>query len=317
MRAKQWRYIARRIAVMIFSLLFVTLLSFTLMRLSPVDPAAAYVMRNSPIVTTEQIAEARIELGLDKPLAIQYFTWVRDALGGEFGISLASGKPVLAELSKSIPVSLCVVGLSAVLMMIGVLLFGCLQYLIRESLVGKFLTVLSIIGISIPAFYLALLFIQYFAFQSDFISVTGNTGLMKYLPAALCLSVGGIAFYSQMLAGSLEREMNEDYAFFARCRGLKEGRILLFHALSHSVIDLVPNFAQMIGLCLAAAAIVERVFSLPGLGYLIIDSVINRDAPLIHASVLFLAIMLVLLDFAATILQWHLRRDIRTKEAKE
>lgn len=111
--------------------------------------------------------------------------------------------------------------------------------------------------------------------------------------------------------------MNEDYVFFARCRGLKEERILLFHALPHAVIDLVPNFAQMIGLCLAGAAIVERVFSLPGLGYLIVHSVINRDAPLIHASVLFLAIMLVLLDFAATILQWYLRRDIRIKEAKE
>lgn len=206
LKVKQWRYMARRISVMIFSLLFVTLLSFMLMRLSPVDPAAAYVMRNSAIVTEEQITAARIELGLDKPLAIQYFTWVKDALGGEFGISLASGKPVLTELSKSIPVSLRVVGVSAVLMISGVLLFGCLQYLTRERLAGKALTVLSIIGISIPAFYLALLFIQYFAFQSDFISVTGNTGLMKYLPAALCLSVGGAAFYSQMLAGSLEKK---------------------------------------------------------------------------------------------------------------
>ncbi len=316
MNAKQWRYVSRRISVMIFSLLFVTLLSFMLMRLSPVDPAAAYVMRNSPIVTDEQIAEARIELGLDKPLAIQYVTWIKDALCGEFGNSLASGKPVLMELSKSIPVTLCVVAVSAVLMIMGVLLFGCLQYLTRESLTGKLLTVLSIIGISIPPFYLAILFIQYFAFRFNFISVTGNVGLMKYLPAALCLSICGIAFYSQMLAGSLEREMNEDYSFFARCRGLKEERILFFHALPHAVTDLVPNFVQMIGLCLAGAAIVERVFSLPGLGYLIIDSVVNRNAPVIHASVLFLAIMLVLLDLAATILQWYLRRDIRTEEAK-
>lgn len=317
MNLKQWRWISRRISVMIFSLLFVTLLSFILMRLSPIDPAAAYVMRNSAIVTEEQIAEARIELGLDKPFMIQYFTWVKNGLCGEFGISLASGKPVLTELSKSIPITLCVVAISAVLMIIGVLLFGSLQYLVRESLVGKFLTVLSIIGISIPAFYFAILFINYFAFKFSFISVTGNMGLMKYLPAALCLSVCGVAFYSQMLAGSLEREMDDDYAFFARCRGLKEGRILFFHALPHAVTDLVPSFAQMIGLCLAGAAIVERVFSLTGLGYLMIDSVVKRDAPVIHASVLFLAIMLALLDFIARILQWFLRWDIRIKEAEE
>lgn len=300
---------------MIFSLLFVTLLSFILMRLSPVDPATAYVMRNSPIVTEEQIVQARIVLGLDKPFIIQYCTWVKNAFCGKFGMSLASGKPVLSELLKSVPVSLCVVAISSFLMIIGVLLFGCLQYYMGESILGKLLTVLCIIGVSIPSFYLGILFIQYFAFKSHFISVTGNTGFMRYFPAALCLSVSGIAFYSQMLAGSLEKEMKEDYAFFARYRGLKEERILFFHALPHAVIDLVPNFAQMIGFCLAGAAIVERVFSLPGLGDLIIDSVVKRDAPIIHASVLFLAIMFVLLDFAATTLQCYLRCDIRIKEA--
>lgn len=83
--------------------------------------------------------------------------------------------------------------------------------------------------------------------------------------------------------------MNEDYVFYARCRGLKESRILLCHALPHAVTNLVPSFMQMLGLCMAGAAIVERIFSLPGLGYLIIDSVIKRDSPVIHVAVLVLA----------------------------
>ena len=90
-----------------------------------------------------------------------------------------------------------------------------------------------------------------------------------------------------------------------------EGRILLFHAFPHAVVDLLPSFAQMLGLCLANAAIVERVFSLSGLGYLIIDAVVKRDSPVIHAAVLVLALTLVLLDTAAELLQYGLRSDMR------
>ena len=147
------------------------------------------------------------------------------------------------------------------------------------------------------------------------ISVAGNTGLARFLPAALCLSLSAICFYGQLLADSLHREMEQDYAFYARCRGLSELRILICHALPHALVDLLPSFAQMLGLCLAGAAIVERVFSLSGLGYLIIDAVVRRDSPVIHASVLLLAGALVLLDTAAELLQRWLQRDVRAKEA--
>ena len=232
------RYLIRRVVVVLLTLFVVTLLSFLLMRLSPIDPATAYVKRNSAIVTQEQIDEARVMLGLDKPLPVQYFDWV-------------------------------------------------------------------------PGFYLGTAFIDLFAVRLGWISVSGNSGFTRYFPVALCLSVLGICFYGQMLAASLEREMEQDYAMYLRCRGLREGRILLFHAFPHAVVDLLPSFAQMLGLCLANAAIVERVFSLSGLGYLIIDAVVKRDSPVIHAAVLVLALTLVLLDTAAELLQYGLRSDMR------
>ena len=166
-------------------------------------------------------------------------------------------------------------------------------------------------GISVPGFYLGTAFIDLFAVRLGWISVSGNSGFTRYFPVALCLSVLGICFYGQMLAASLEREMEQDYAMYLRCRGLREGRILLFHAFPHAVVDLLPSFAQMLGLCLANAAIVERVFSLSGLGYLIIDAVVKRDSPVIHAAVLVLALTLVLLDTAAELLQYGLRSDMR------
>jgi peptide/nickel transport system permease protein len=301
---------------MSLSIIFVTVLSFLLMRLSPIDPATAYVMRSSAIVTQKQIDEARILLGMDKPLFLQYFIWVKNVIHGDLGISLSSGQPVLSELLKAIPISLYVVGFAALIMMVGVLILGCLQYLTNETVWGRIFNIVCIVGISIPPFYLAILFVNYFAFRSGYFSVTGNVGAMRYLPSAICLSVSGIMFYSQMLAKRLEEEMNREYIFFARCRGLKEIRLLIFHALPGAIIDLIPNFAQMLGLCLAGAAVVERVFSLPGFGYLIIDGVVERDAPIIHASVLFLAIALVLLNFSAMLIQYYFSHDMQSKEVK-
>ena len=262
-------------------------------------------------ITQEQIDEARVMLGLDKPLPVQYFDWVVDALHMDFGISLGTGNPVTEELAKTVPVTLTVVAYSAVIMSLGVLGVGMLGYLWRQKAGGMILSFLTMIGISVPGFYLGTAFIDLFAVRLGWISVSGNSGFTRYFPVALCLSVLGICFYGQMLAASLEREMEQDYAMYLRCRGLREGRILLFHAFPHAVVDLLPSFAQMLGLCLANAAIVERVFSLSGLGYLIIDAVVKRDSPVIHAAVLVLALTLVLLDTAAELLQYGLRSDMR------
>lgn len=309
-------YIVRRIVIVFFTLFIVTLLSFLLMRLSPIDPATAYVKRNSAIVTEEQIEEARVMLGLDKSLPEQYIDWVYDALHMDFGISLGTGNAVTEELAKTVPVTLTVVAYSAVIMMLGVLIVGTLGYFWRDKVKGILLSFLVIVGISVPGFYIGTAFIDVFAVQLKVISVSGNTGFMKYFPVALCLSVLGSCFYGQMLSASLEREMDQDYAMYARCRGLSEMRILIFHALPHAIVDLLPNFAQMLGLCLANAAILERVFSLSGLGYLIIDAVVKRDSPMIHAAVLVLALTLALLDTVAELLQYVLRSDMRATRGK-
>ena len=166
---------------------------------------------------------------------------------------------------------------------------------------------ICIAGISIPSFFFATSFLDVFAVQLRWINVAGNTGLMRYLPAALCLSVSGMAFFGQLLAGGVQRGMNEDSAFYARCRGLTERRIMLHHALPQAVSGLLPNFMQMMGLCMAGSMIVERIFSLPGLGYLIIDSVLYRDNPMIHATILFLAFSLVFFNIVSDVIQRVLR----------
>lgn len=302
------RSFLRRISEIVFTFLIVSIFSFVLMRLSPVDPATAYARRSMMNPTKTQIEEVRVKMGLDKPLMIQYVNWMVDAFHLDFGESLVNGESALKELGQGVPITLKVVLLAAVIEAIGILIFGCLLYYFQGKWEGILLSILTLAAISIPGFYIASIYLDIFAVKLNIISVAQNSGFMKYFHPALCLALAPMAFYARLLKDGLEREAAEDYVFYLRCRGLSEKRILLRHTLPHGVISLIPSFLQNIGLTLAGAAIIERVFSLPGLGYLIIDSVLNRDSPMIHLAVLFLAMMLVLLNIVSDWIQELLQK---------
>ncbi len=295
-------FVKKQVAIML-TLLFVTILSFLLMRLSPVDPAVAYVRRGSPVVTEEMVEEARVQLGFNAPLPRQYLNWLKRVFRGDLGASLVTGRPVIKELAKVLPVTLRVVALTAVLMIPGSVIVACLGSMTSSLVVTFLISVLYIMGVSIPSFFLASLFQDVFSVSLGCFTIVGNQGIWRYLPSAICLSVSGIALYGSLLQKALERELSQDWADYARCRGLSDIRMLLYHALPGALVDLLPSFAQSLGLALAGACIVERVFSLPGLGYFVIESVLNRDSNSIHAAVLVFALVLSLLDFLAEILQ--------------
>lgn len=294
---------------MLLTLLLVTILSFLLMRLSPVDPATAYAKRNTVNPTQEQIQTIRIEMRLDKPLLIQYGLWLKNAVQLDFGKSLVNGGQALDEIKQAVPITFNVVMISAVIQIIVTIILGYLIYLFKDRKFRFILGFITIAGISIPGFYIASVYLNIFAVKYNVISVSANTGFMRYLHPAICLAIPCIMFYARLLAVYIEKEMNEDYVFYARCRGLTERRILFYHSIPRSIIVLIPSFMQNIGLTMAGAAIIERVFSLPGIGYLIIDSVLNRDSPMIHLAVLYLSFVLVITNILSDILQSFLQKD--------
>lgn len=303
----------RRILEVALTIFFVTFLSFLLMRLSPIDPATAYAKRNTPNPTQAQIAALRVQMGLDKPLPIQYGMWLRDAARLDFGKSLVGGRDALMQTMQVLPVTVKVVLLSSLIQIIGAVVLASFLYLLQNRLSGRLLKLVCLCLVSIPAFYIANVYLDVFAVKTGLISVTQNKGFSRYFHPALCLSVPYIAFYGRLLYTALSKQMNEDYAFYARCRGLGESRILLRHAAPHAFMALLPNFMQSIGLTMAGAAFVERIFSLPGLGYLVIDSVLFRDAPVVHLCVLVLALALVFCGVASDALRWVLERGARRR----
>ena len=300
--------VIRRIIEVILTVVFVTFLSFLLIRLSPIDPATAYAKRHTPSPSQEQIAQLRIEMGLDKPLIVQYGMWLEDALSLDFGISLVNGKDAFGEMAQVLPMTIKVVLLSSVMQIFFSILAANLMYLGRKNWSGQCLKFLLLLLVSIPPFYIANSYLNFFAVQTDIISVTENTGFIRYLNPAICLSIPYVAFYGRMLYTTLCKEMNEDYAFYARCRGLSENRILFLHATPRACISILPNFMQSLGLTMAGAAFVERIFSLPGLGYLIIESVLHRDSPMVHLCVLVLALTIASVGVLADLIQYFLNR---------
>ncbi|PYG90258.1 peptide/nickel transport system permease protein [Ruminiclostridium sufflavum DSM 19573] len=309
-------FIGKKTGELFLTLVIVTMISFVLMQFSPIDAATAYARRNAFAITPDTINSLREKMGLNDSLPVQYFNWVADSVHLDFGTSYVNGRDVFTEVTNAFGITASIVLISAVLQAIGILLVGCICYGMRRNWLGSVLNFICIAGISIPAFFFAGTFIDIFAVRFQWMSVAGNTGFMRYFPAALCLSIGGIAFFGQLLAGNINKGMTEDSAVYSRCRGLTEKRILLFHALPGAVYGLLPNFMQMLGLCMAGSMIVERIFSLPGLGYLIVDSVLFRDSPMIHATILYLAFSLVIFNILSDIIKRILQGGAVNSEVK-
>ena len=197
---------------MLITLVVVTLISFLLVRLSPIDPAEAYARRSFAAFsfTDEQMEALREDMGLNDPLPVQYATWVRDALHLDFGKSFVSGQPVFEKVTTAIGITVTIVLISAVIQAVFILLIGCLCYLTRKRMIGHALIFLCIAGVSIPSFFFASTYLDIFAVKLGLTSVAGNTGLMRYLPAAVCIGIGCIALFSPMLANNIQKEMEQE-----------------------------------------------------------------------------------------------------------
>lgn len=309
------RFWARKFLEAIATLLLVTMLSFLLMRLSPVDPAEAYAKRKSPVVTQSQIDKARQDLGLDKPLIVQYGRWLGKALQGDLGISMYSEKPVVCELKKTLPETAGVVAVYAVITLIGTVIFGVLNYLARNNRWRHVLKACYFISFSVPSFFLASVYMDVFALKLGWVRVQGNTGFWRYFPPAFLLGIMSVGLFSQMLGKHLETEMKKDYAFFAMGRGLSEKRVLVFHAMRHAIVKILPNILQQLGLCFSTTAIIEGVFSLQGIGQAVVTSISQRDSTMLHGQLLVLALAIAIANILADFLRRMLLREQRLKES--
>lgn len=306
-------YILKRILQAIPLLLLVSIISFLIIRLSPVDPLAE--LRLNPSISPETLQAEKQRLGLDKPLPIQYTIWLKNAVQGNLGIS-SSGETVANRLMERIPNTILLTTSTILLTWIFGIPLGIYAALNWRKPVDRFLTLLSSIGMAIPSFFFALLLLI-FAVKTGWFPVGGLTspGFNQFnifhkfidiihhlfLPVTVLFTLS-LAGLQRQMRGNLLDVLESDYIKLARAKGLPENKVIYKHAVRNAINPMVTLIGFEFASLLSGAALTEFVFQYPGLGRLVLEAVMKSDINLVMASLMIGAIMLVIGNLIADIL---------------
>jgi peptide/nickel transport system permease protein len=306
-----WSYVLRRLLLLVPVLFGLSIFVFLLIHLAPGDPVETQLGIHA---TPQTIARLRLSLGLDQPLPVQYLIWLNRMLHGDLGTSLYAHAPVTSLILQRFPTTLVLtISSTVVALLIGVPL-GVLSATRRGGVTDNVGRLISIIGISIPVFWLGFLLMLAFAVKIPIFPAGGSVS--TYGPIALVLPTLtlGAAFAGVIVRftrASMLEVLGQDYVRTARAKGLSARTVNYRHALRNALIPLVTVVGLQVGVLLAGAVLTETVFSLPGLGLLMTDAVAARDYPLILGCVLFVAVLVVLVNLVVDLLYGVLDPRVR------
>ena len=306
-------YILKRIIQTIPLLIIVSLISFFIIRLSPVDPLAE--LKLNPSVSKETLEAETQRLGLDKPIIIQYGKWAKSFIKGDLGVT-SNGEKVSTKLKERIPNTLLLTVIVIFLSWIVAIPLGIVAAINQKSTVDRMLTILTSIGMAIPSFFFAVLLLI-FAVKTGWFPIGGLTSSNfteltlsqkifdithhLILPVTVLFTLSLAGLQRQMRANMLD-VLDSDYVKFARAKGLSETKVILKHALRNAVNPLITLLGFEFAGLLSGAALTEYVFQYPGLGRLILEAVLKSDINLVMASLMMGAVMLIAGNLLADIL---------------
>jgi peptide/nickel transport system permease protein len=313
-------FFIRRFIQSIVVLFIVTILVFLAMRLLPGDPIRMILTTSSAEgLTEEQIAQVRHEYGLDKPLVMQYFSWVNDILHGNLGESILQKVPVSDEVFRRIPITLHLGVLAFILgLLIGIPL-GIVSAVRRGTWLDTVVTTLANLGITVPAFWLGFLLIYAFAMYWPLLPVMGYTSpftdfwlnTRQLVMPVFCLALFPIASITRQTRSSMLEVMRQDYIRTAWSKGLKERAVIMKHALKNGLIPIVTLAGLGVPMIVGGAVLIETVFNIPGMGRLAVTSVLNQDYPYVQGVVLIVSAAVVFVNFAVELTYGWLDPRIR------
>ncbi len=307
------KYITRRILQVIPLLILVSMISFFIIRLAPIDPLAE--LRLNPSISEETLQKEIKRLNLDKPIYVQYLSWAKSFIRGDLGYT-TSGEKVSVKLKERIPNTLLLTSIVIFLTWLVGIPLGIFAAIKKETMYDRILTVLSSIGMAIPSFFFAILMLM-FAVKTGLFPVGGLTSynfnelslsgkiidIAKHLilPVTVLFGISLAGLQRQMRANMLE-VLDSDYVKFARAKGLSEFKVITKHALRNALNPMITLLGFEFAGLLSGAALTEYVFQYPGLGRLILEAVMKSDINLVMASLMMGTLMLILGNLIADIL---------------
>jgi peptide/nickel transport system permease protein len=292
-------YLARRLLFLLPVWFGISLVAFGLANLTPGDPARIMMQRRlERQPTAEEVAQARDELGMDRPLVVRYADWVGDALRGDFGRSYRTGEPVAEALLARFPFTLqiAVAGITIALL-IG-LPIGILAAVWRNSPVDHLSRVLSLLTASMPSYWVAYLLILLFAVKLHLLPVAGRGTWEHLVMPSLTLGLASTASLMRLTRSEMLEVLGQDFIVTGRAKGLSERAVIVRHGLRNAMIPVLTVVGLRFAGLLGGAVIVETIFAWPGIGKFVLDSIFDRDYPVIVGFVVFMGSVYLLLNLA-------------------
>ncbi|HEY3109597.1 MAG TPA: ABC transporter permease [Chloroflexota bacterium] len=299
------KYIAKRLILTIPVLFGVSLLVFSMVRIIPGD-IVDLMIGPELYVGAEYRAELRAKFGLDKPIYVQYVSWVAQILQGNFGISLRNNEPVLGTIMRRLPLTAELALLSVALSAIVAIPLGVISAMRRNSGLDFLVRLLAMVGLSVPNFWLAAMLLLVmgvvFHWQPSLRLVSfwedPLTNLQQLAMPTVALSLAAMAVVMRMTRSSMLEVLRQEYMQTARAKGLLPRVITVRHALKNALIPVITVLGVQLGGLLGGTVVIEVIFGLPGLGRLLLDAISARDYPMLQGTVLFIALMFVLVNLA-------------------
>jgi peptide/nickel transport system permease protein len=300
-------YVLSRLATALLVILGVSVVSFVLTFLTG-DPAEIML---PPGATAEQIAKFKSDWGFDDPISVQYWRFLSRAVHGDFGNSLRHGQPALPLIWDRLPATLQLTVTAMLLAICLAVPLGVLSATHRGSPFDLFAMLVALLGQSLPNFWLAIMMILLFAVTLGWLPTSGRGGPEHVVMPAVAIAISLMALLTRLVRSTMLEVLSEDYVRTARAKGVGELAVITRHALRNALIPLVTVIGLQFGYILGGAVVIETVFTWPGVGLFTIQAIVNRDYPVVQASVFLLATGVVLINLLVDLLYGWLDPRIR------
>lgn len=303
-------FLVKRLLAVIPLLLGLSVIAFAIMAAIPGDPATAIL---GSYATPENVARLNRDLGLDKPLPQQYLIWLQNILQGDFGRSYTLSRPVIDEVLERFSATLVLAGAALLLSALFGLLAGVVSAVRQFGWIDRLITLVVLIGISVPSFWLGLMFILVFAVKlrwlpaSGMYAIYGGGDLLDLfahlaLPA-ITLSIVATGVIARLTRTAMLEVLRQDYIRTARAKGLSERRVIYRHAFRAALVSVIPVLGVQAGFVIGGAVYIETVFQWPGIGAMLVKAITTRDLLLVQGGVMVVAVCYLLFNLLADVMQ--------------
>ena len=305
------RYIAVRLIQALITLWILSSAVFLSVRLT--GNAADYLIGPEPQISTEDYAQLKANLGLGKPLPVQYAVFLSQIVRADFGKSQILGRSAREVLFERFPATLELAGAAFALTVVGGLAFGILSAVKRDTFLDHFVKIFAVLGIATPSFWIAIMLVLLFGAYLQWLPTFGRAGPSHYILPAFVLGWGGMAGMVRLMRSSMLEVLDSEYVKFARIKGLPERMVIYKHALKNAAIPALTFGGLTLAGLLNGSVVVEQIFAWPGVGQLMLQSIQRRDFPMVQATVLaagtFYVVMALIVDILYAYVNPRIRYD--------